>query len=97
VFARVVYGRLRAISADEKHEAYQQAADALGRQPGFVGAYYFSPLPGEAGLLSVSLWETKESALEAMAHGQVQGAHVSFSTLLAAPPENRLLEVEFEV
>ena len=64
MFARVVHGRIRTVSLKERREAHKQAADALSRQPGFLGAYYFSPREGEAGLLSISLWETKESALQ---------------------------------
>jgi heme-degrading monooxygenase HmoA len=96
VFARVVVGQLRSVSQEERREAYRRAADALSRQPGFRGAYYFCPPEGVPALLSISLWETKESALEAMAQGTVHGAHLAFSTLLAAPPENRFLEVELQ-
>lgn len=96
MFARVVYGRLRSVSTEERREADEEAMGTLKRQPGFVAAYYFSPEEDQEGLLSISLWESKGAALEAMAQGEVQAAHSGFSVLLAAPPRNRIVAVEVE-
>lgn len=96
MFARAVYGRLCPTSAEERREAYTQAMGALSRQPGFVAAYYFSPEEDQDGLLSISLWESKETVLEAMAQPEVQSAHSGFSMLLATPPRNRVVAVEVE-
>ncbi len=93
MFARVVYGRTRAVNSEEKRAAAASAVSALKSQPGFVAAYYFQGEENEETVLSVSLWETREVLLAAVANGQVQGALGRFSLLLAAPPTNKIVEI----
>lgn len=91
--ARVTHVTIRPGRIDEAQRIYREmVVPAAEMQEGFMGAMLLADESKESGM-SITLWDSQDSATAAEANGYYQGQISKFSDVLASPPARELYEV----
>jgi heme-degrading monooxygenase HmoA len=93
--ARVTYVTIRPGKLDEVQRIYRDTVvPAAEMQDGFMGAMILADDSKTTGM-SITLWDSHDSASAAEANGYFQAQVAKFANVLAAEPERALYEVAF--
>ena len=93
--ARVTYVTIRPGKLDEVQRIYREmVVPAAEMQDGFLGAMILAA-DSKTGGMSITLWDSHDSASAAEANGYFQSQVAKFSDVLAAAPARELYEVAF--
>ena len=91
--ARVTYVSIRPDGVDEAKRIYRETVvPAAETQEGFMGALLLAD-DDEATGMSITLWDSYDSATAAEANGYYQAQLANFSGLLVGTPRRELYEV----
>ena len=91
--ARVTYVSIRPDGVEEAKRIYRETVvPAAETQEGFMGAMLLADDADAAGM-SITLWDSYDSATAAEANGYYHAQLAKFSDLLAATPSRALYEV----
>jgi heme-degrading monooxygenase HmoA len=93
--ARVTYVTIRPGKLPEVQRIYRETVvPAAEMQDGFMGAMILADDSKTSGM-SITLWDSHDSASAAEANGYFQSQIAKFSDLLATEPDRQLYEVAF--
>jgi len=91
--ARVTHVTIRPGTSDEAQRIYRDlVVPAAEMQEGFMGAMLLADDSQEAGM-SITLWDSHDSATAAEANGYYQAQISKFADVLAGPPTREVYEV----
>lgn len=91
--ARVTYVSIRPGKMDEVQRLYRETVvPAAELQDGFMGAMMLADDAKALGI-SITLWDSRDSATAAEANGYFQAQVAKFADVLASPPSRELYDV----